>query len=100
MIHTQQVDQKLVHTIEQIIHEKICNLHENRFKPWCIILNEKSYIALCYVLEKNGEYLYPKTGILDIRHYKDALIVLDMDTSDNVKVLRRPYEELAYPFGE
>jgi len=93
------VDQELAHTIEQTIREKIYDLRADRYNPWCIILNEEAYITLCYALEKRGVYLYPSTGALDIRYYEDVLVVLDMDTSDDIKVLARPYEELAYPIN-
>lgn len=92
------VNRELANTIEQTIHEKICNLRENQWQPWCIVLNEKAYLALCYSLNRH-EYHLRGGSIIDLEYYRDIIVMLDMDASDDVKVLRRPYEELAYPIG-
>ena len=89
-------NQELVSTIEQDIHEKICDIYARDMKPMFIVLSEKAYLALCYTLAKQKRYL--RGGhMLDLEYYRDTMVVLDMSASDNIRVLRRPYEEIAYP---
>ena len=91
-------DQHLVNTVEQDIHEKICKISEDNWKPLCIILNKEAYLALCYTFAKQRHYL---TGgnIHDLESYRDIMVILDVSASDNVRILRRPYEELVYPIA-
>ena len=88
---------KLVETIEQTIHEKINELKSNFREPYCIILNEKAYIALCYVLKKY--HLIGCSGI-DLEYYREIMVILDVNASDDVKVLQKPFDEFLYPLNK
>lgn len=93
------VNKDIVDTIEHTIHEKIDDIRADRWKPLCIVLSEKAYLALCYVIAKTGRHL--RSGVMvDIEYYMDIMVVLDTTVSDDVRILRRPYEELAYPMNE
>ena len=89
-------DQELASTIEQDIHKKMCDIYARDMKPMFIVLSEKAYLALCYTLAKQKRHL--RSGhMLDLEYYRDIMVILDMSASDNIRVLRRPYEEIAYP---
>lgn len=87
-------EKDVANTIEQTIHAKIQALREDNWKPWCMILNEKAYIALCSKVENWS--IESTTPILDLEIYRNILVVLDVNAIEDVKVLRRPHEELVY----
>lgn len=90
---TFQTDITLVSTIEQIIHDKIRELREDRYEPRFVLLSEKAYTSLCQAVT-NRERHYRNNLNLDLERYRDILVVLDMDATEDIKILRRPCEEL------
>ena len=89
---THDVNKNLVDTIERTIHEKIDDVRAERWQPLCIVLSEKAYLALCYVIADTGRHLC--SGVMvDLEYYMDTMVT----AVDDVRILRRPYEELAYP---
>ena len=90
------VNKTLVDTIERTIHEKIDDVRSEWCKPRCIVLNTNAYLALCYVIADTRRHL--RSGVMvDLEYYMDIMVVLDTTASDDVRILRRPYEELACP---
>ena len=93
---THHVNKDLVDTIEHIVHKKVEDVRSEWCKPRCIVLSKDAYLALCYVIAKTGRHL--RSGVIvDLEYYMDIMVVLDTTASDDVRILRRPYEELAYP---
>lgn len=84
------VNQGIVQTIEESIHDKINALEANLRRPWCIVLNEEGYLALCYLTQKiSGDNMS-----LHLEQYKGLTLILDRNSTETVKVLQNPFDEL------
>lgn len=99
------VNQKLKHTIHETICNRIESIRANAFEPVGIVLNKNAYLALAAALHDCHHHVRlgktrasaHGTVILDIEEYMGIMVLLDMDAKEDVKVLRKPFEELAYP---
>jgi len=87
------VNQSLAASIEQDIHEKICDMRKDNKEAKYILLNKEAYLALCYELEKH----FCTRRSLDIDRYRDLHVVLDVESDTPVTVLQTPYHEIIYP---
>lgn len=83
------VNQDIVKTIEETIHDKINTLKADFRQPWCIILNEEAYLALCYTIQKISGTLS-----LHLEQYKGLIVILDTDSTETVRVFQKPFDEL------
>ena len=83
------VNQDIVKTIEETIHDKINTLKADFRQPWCIILNEEAYLALCYAIQKISGTLS-----FHLEQYRGLIVILDRTSIDAIKVLQNPFDEL------
>lgn len=86
------VNQGIVQTIEESIHDKINALEVDLRQPWCIILNGEAYLALCYLSQK----ISGGNMSLDLEQYRGFTLILDINSTETVKVLQKPFDELTF----
>ena len=84
------VNQDIVQTIDKNILDKINALEADLRRPWCIILNGEAYFALCYLTQK----ISGGTMSLNLEQYRGLTVILDINSTETVKVLQKPFDEL------
>ena len=90
------VNPSLAASIEQDIHEKICDMRKDTKEARYLLLNKDAYLALCYELERQFFVRRP----LDIDRYRGLHVVLYVESDTPVTVLQTPYHEILYQSAE